>query len=315
MSSPESSLNPAHRKDSNSFPQEYKGLLPSRDDPTSPPLGGRATEATAAPANVEGSSSLFGDKQSELSGQSQITQATGQGASLPDPHAPMAPGASDAPFAYQRAPSQESQSKPPVVPAKTAFDDFDDEFADLSEAKEADEKGDEEFPSHKGGGFEEFNPTFDSPASTRTANAFQHGPNNNLGGGGNSFHNFESSLSSAQASNPTTTAAPAAASHDWDAIFAGLDTPPQHNGVQFDAESGKGLGSTPAPPPQNGKAENPQLARTLSAGTEHDDPIVKRLTGMGFSRNASVAALERYDYNLDEVRALFLILRYDEDEN
>jgi epidermal growth factor receptor substrate 15 len=32
-----------------------------------------------------------------------------------------------------------------------------------------------------------------------------------------------------------------------------------------------------------------------------DDPILKSLTGMGYSRADAVAALEQYDYNLDKV--------------
>ncbi|KAK5101412.1 hypothetical protein LTS08_005019 [Lithohypha guttulata] len=44
----------------------------------------------------------------------------------------------------------------------------------------------------------------------------------------------------------------------------------------------------------------PQPGRALSAGTEHDDPILKRLTAMGWSREASLDALEKFDYNIDK---------------
>lgn len=54
--------------------------------------------------------------------------------------------------------------------------------------------------------------------------------------------------------------------------------------------------ATPAPP----KAR-PQAGRALSAGTEHDDPILKRLTAMGWSRQESLDALEKFDYNIDKV--------------
>jgi hypothetical protein len=40
----------------------------------------------------------------------------------------------------------------------------------------------------------------------------------------------------------------------------------------------------------------------LTSGTEHDDPILKRLTAMGWSREESLAALEQFDYNIDKVR-------------
>ncbi|KAI4209762.1 MAG: hypothetical protein LQ351_007358 [Letrouitia transgressa] len=272
MSSPESSLQPGLRRESNQFPQEYTGLLPSRDNPTSP-ASGQSSDSLA------------------------INQTDRSEPPTPAAHAPMAPGSSEAPFSYQRAPSQGSHSQAPTVPAKTAFDDFDSEFADLSEAREADEKGDEEFPSHKGEGYEEFNPTFDSPTSTRAAN-FQYGSNSSFTAQ-NSFRDFEPNISSraptSQSGNPTA----ASISHDWDAIFAGLGTP-QKNGMESDPTS-KQVNSSQALPGARAEAQaKPPLARGLSLGTEHDDPILKRLTGMGFSRDASLAALEKYDYNIDK---------------
>jgi len=35
----------------------------------------------------------------------------------------------------------------------------------------------------------------------------------------------------------------------------------------------------------------------------HDDPILKNLTGMGYPRKEALAALEKYDYNLERVSA------------
>ena len=59
----------------------------------------------------------------------------------------------------------------------------------------------------------------------------------------------------------------------------------------------------PPTPTGNGLASTgpkPNLARTTTNG-EHDDPILKHLTAMGYSRTDSVEALEKYDYNLDKV--------------
>ncbi|KAL9608027.1 MAG: hypothetical protein Q9167_007114 [Letrouitia subvulpina] len=303
MSSPESSLQSGLRRESNQFPQEYTGLLPSRDNPTSP-AGGLSSVAVSYPLNTNAKSDDFPAKAQKSSDSLNVSQVSGFEPPMPAANAPMAPGSSDAPFAYQRASSQGSHSQPPAVPAKTAFDDFDSEFADLSEAREADEKGDEEFSSHKGEEYEEFNPTFDSPTSTRTENR-QYGSNTSFAAQ-NSFRNFESSISSVQAptsqpQNPTT----ASISHDWDAIFAGLDTP-QNNGVEPDPISKQVNSSQPFPSARAEAQSKPPLARGLSLGTEHDDPILKRLTGMGFSRDASLAALEKYDYNIDKVTPSFL---------
>ena len=43
------------------------------------------------------------------------------------------------------------------------------------------------------------------------------------------------------------------------------------------------------------------LGRALTEDGEHDDPILKDLMGLGYSRNYSVAALEKFDYNLEKV--------------
>ncbi|KAL8947386.1 MAG: hypothetical protein Q9222_006332, partial [Ikaeria aurantiellina] len=289
VASPESSLQPVQRKSSNQFPQEYTGLLPSRDDPTSPPpMSNEELEPTTLGTNTEKSTDIFGEKDPELAGSSDTTRAGGPGPSMPEPRAPMAPGASVAPFAYQSEPSTTSQGHPPV-PAKTAFDDFDNEFGDLSEAKEADDKGEEDFTASHRSGVDEFNPNFDSPASTRTT-TFQPQPSYN-----NNFSNFESSLSSTQPSTssqqPTT--APST-SHDWDAIFAGLDTP-QNNVV----EPTPTKSSNQDGPPQL-QANKPSLNRVLSEDNAHDVSFVKDMTNMGFKRDDSVKALEKYDYNIDK---------------
>lgn len=59
--------------------------------------------------------------------------------------------------------------------------------------------------------------------------------------------------------------------------------------------------AAPAPKP-----ERPKPGRALTEGTEHDDPILKSLTAMGWSRSESLAALERFDYNIDKVSELSL---------
>ena len=88
---------------------------------------------------------------------------------------------------------------------------------------------------------------------------------------------------------------PAAASepHDWDAIFASFDEPAPG------ASSGGDAGN----PPAASAAENKRPS-TGRAGTEdgtHDDPILKNLTGMGYTRADALSALEKYDYNLERV--------------
>ena len=47
--------------------------------------------------------------------------------------------------------------------------------------------------------------------------------------------------------------------------------------------------------------DRPPLSHSVSTDSQHDDPILKRLTSIGWSREDSLKALERFDYNLDKV--------------
>ena len=284
-----------HRRESNQFPAEYRGLLPSRVDPTStttsPPPQNVAALPVASTAGIDRGLNFFGEDTTEQ-GASHATMG-----SFPHNHAPMSPGASkDAPHAYTRTsspPQQQAQTTYPSVPAKApVHDDFDDEFGDLSEAKEASEKGDDDFPSSRHNEFEDFNPVFDSPAASRhTAQSSSTFPHSD------SFADFETSMTGASSSSRQQQGIQQTPSHDWDAIFSGLDTTPNngvHNGL---------VNEFPSPPrEQSGKAgEKPAMKRTLTEDTTMDDPILKDLTGMGYPRGESLKALERFDYNLDKV--------------
>ena len=285
------------RRESNHFPAEYSGLLPSRVDPTSPATFPPPQPAVASPvattAGIDRGLNFFGEDTPETT----ASHAT-ISSSFSHDHSPMSPGASTAaPYAYTHTalpPQQQSQTTHPPVPAKApVHDDFDDEFGDLSEAKEASEKGDDDLTSSRHNDFDDFNPHFDSPAASRhTAQSSSTFPTND------SFADFESSITGAGSSSRQQQGVQQAPSHDWDAIFSGLDTP-QNNGVQ----SGHGNGFPSPPREQIGKtAEKPALKRTMTEDTTMDDPILKELTGMGYPRGESLQALEKFDYNLDKVR-------------
>lgn len=305
---------PGHRKVSNQFPAEYSGLLPSRDDPTSPVTSQPpASSNVASTAGIDRGLNFFGnDTPEHAAGQATI------GSSFTQEHAPMSPGASTAaPYAYTRSPPPTQQNQiqtyPATLPPRAPADDFDAEFEDLTEAKEADDEGDADFGSSRRTEFNEFNPVFDPPTASRytaqsTASTFPPS---------DSFADFESSITNAGAAGPLSQqkAPQEIPSHDWDAIFAGLDTP-QNNGVQADlgprdfpnsiqsagaGPSGmgdKGVGSRGM---ENKAADRSTLNRVTTEDTSHDDPILKDLMGMGFGRMESLQTLERFDYNLDKV--------------
>ena len=319
-----------HRKESNQFPAEYSGLIPSREDQTTlpilpPPPTNRAVENVGSPTLGQ---SVMNFLRAGTAAQPSVIDTTSS-----QTHAPMPPGSSAAPYAYGLDPTQQAQAQP-TVPVKKAIDEFDDEFADLAEAQEADDKVDEEFGMASKSTFDEFNPVFDSPNSSRTT---VQPPSSTFSN--DAFRDFESSISSSMQAGkmPEQPLPPAATNNqDWDAIFAGLDTP-QNDGVQTSAAQNSAFpdafstaqnkvvqqpphlpprdtttqdfepDSSPRPTPHNTSAKSPSLARSLSMGTEHDDPILKRLTGMGYPREESLKALERFDYNIDKV-CLFIII-------
>ncbi|MCJ1284296.1 hypothetical protein MMC26_003627 [Xylographa opegraphella] len=324
-------------RDSNQFPAEYGGLLPSREDPTpsSPPVQSQE-EAVQTPTNGDAGSSIFGGVASFFSGNAPSNSNTGivggvtslfgrssssnndavvpdskertlSGSSLSPSQMPMAPGSTAAPYAYDNAEAARSQAlyaqdKPPIPP-KNAFDDFEAEFGDLSEAQTVDDKGDDDFTTSTRDGFDEFNPTFDSPAPSK-------GTNSSIMHGSNAFTDFESSISGSGMASSSRQAPSTSTDHDWDAIFAGMDgNSSQANGSNHPqptippSESFATEENAPiqyAPPPGPPPTSKPQLTRALTTGTEHDDPILKRLTGMGYPRDESLQALEKFDYNLDK---------------
>ena len=294
--------------DPSHFPPEFTGLLPAREDPTSPPPAG-------------GESSQAG----------------------------LATGAPPAYGPEVTSPRSTSESHPgPAAPSKSSPFDFDDHFAGMGAAKP--EEDDEEEDPYTAGrpNAHEFDPSFDSPSQSRSTTAASNAPMSVYSAVTNgptsgrppttaNFDEFENSFRPGQATLPQQSASPATASspsHDWDSMFAGLDSNSSPNmndlglqkqttqiGDSATAETSVApveadtppTAMSPAPqfqpptfaPPS--KVSRPTPGRALSTGTEHDDPILKRLTAMGWNREESLKALEQFDYNIDKVRkSLFL---------
>jgi epidermal growth factor receptor substrate 15 len=289
------------RDDPSHFPPEFKGLLSRREDPTSPPTAGSTTAPEAAASHVQSGYGPEHDNQ-------QILREQG----------------------------------PPIPPQKHfTSDDFDFAFADMnmSAAPVEDDEDDDTFdafrPSHNT--TTDFDPTFDSPRQPKSTNAtipplssMYSSVTNGQASQTDSNHagtpapnrnfSFDRELPVAN-TNPTTSAPsappPVNISHDWDAMFEGLDTPapdaeddfgpppPPLAATSPTAVSSKATAASAPPPPasRSPQPERPVLGRALTQGTEHDDPILKRLTAMGWSREESLAALEKFDYNIDKVRS------------
>jgi epidermal growth factor receptor substrate 15 len=211
-------------------------------------------------------------------------------------------------------PAATSQAAPPSA-ASNAFEDLDDDFEGLEDAKEG--SADDDFANISRSGLDDFNPVFDS--SPPPSQAAKSDSANNAHFGTESSFDF-GSLSTGSTAGSTTAAAtsgaPSAAasqpagakaanppdSHDWDAIFASLD-----DGQPAAPAAAPAPAAATAPASANGtakEAERPKPAgRLLTDQGVHDDPILKNLTSMGYSRQDALSALEKYDYNLERVRS------------
>jgi epidermal growth factor receptor substrate 15 len=189
----------------------------------------------------------------------------------------------------------------PATPAKVPFDDDFDDFDNLEDAKEGDP--DDDFANisvHDRSGLDDFNPMFDSPPAPPKV---QHSATGSSGFGGDSAFG-EFTQSPRQTTMPTTTTTTTANTvndnQDWDAIFAGLDGPAPATTMPAAAPAAEPKPSNGTSPPPAPK-ERPQIGRALTEAGVHDDPILKNLTGMGYARADALAALEKYDYNLERV--------------
>ena len=212
------------------------------------------------------------------------------------------------------AASSQTQTAAPQAPqaSKDEFDEFDD-FDDLAEAKEADKSGSDAdfgFGNHSRDA-SEFNAAFDSPAASMSTTMADSQPGPRQLSESNGFSGFGSSdpLSGAAAATSPQQGAP----HDWDAIFSGLDNSATGNidtsfGGAPSNDPWETNGVRPASPQSTTTAKPlatpaPAPGVAITPGEEHDDPILKRLTGMGYTRGAALDALEKYDYDINKVSA------------
>ena len=308
------------------FPPEFKGLLPHRGDPTSP--------MNEPPHSLNHDSGEPANR------------------NLSQPYAPEA-----AKLLPPAAMTGASSAAAPTQQGKITEDDFDAAFADMTPAPVVDDDDDDDFgaPFANNHTSTEFDPTFDSPAPSKSTTtripapmASSHfsttaEPNTTKDmGATNEFYNFPSNNNNSQPSvapghpAPTTTTFK---DSDWDDMFASLGNsstpsttapnstnpapaatqtfspppgpPPNMIGSSTATPAAANESSFPSPTTsktQDTKPERPVPGRALTMGTEHDDPILKRLTAMGWSREESLNALERFDYNIDKVSLSFFCL-------
>jgi epidermal growth factor receptor substrate 15 len=299
---------------STDFPQEFGGLLPSRENPMSPQSQASQSpeRSFASPASGGHGQALFGGPSTSKSASTAPTTAF-SGSPPPTTSTPVSTVPSDA---YHSAPSHPSGSTEKSINSNQHSaahrspplgDDFESGFDDLNDAKEDDVSHDDDLlfgsQHHE---FDEFDPNFDSPmmskagtmASERTPTA-----GGQSSGFDSSFGDFGDSF------KPLSVSGVSKSGHDdWDTMMQSISG--EHGGATAAGESSKGgpFGEKSAfgdhhdafaAPPE--APEPPKLSRTVTQGTEHDYDDLKKLMQLGYPRTKALEALETYDYDFDKV--------------
>ncbi|KAH7117959.1 hypothetical protein B0J11DRAFT_537129 [Dendryphion nanum] len=283
------------RSGTNQFPPEFGGLLPSRTDPTSPQTTSRSPERSFSTTSTGGhGAALFGSSTSIKPATTSPPPADTPSSTVPSDayHSAVSHGTGDTSKGLSG--NTLSQSSRPSF-----ADDFDAGFDDLTDAKESDDKADDDFmiSSQHRDTFDEFNPVFDSPAASKSNTmASQQTPT------GKAF--TDDGFGDFDTFGPSKHAQVAPPPQDWDAIFSNLESSQDKSAQQIPSDLGKSvfdaLDKEEITASSSKSPELPHLARALSAGTEHDDPILKKLTGMGYARGDALGALEKYDYDINK---------------
>ncbi|KAJ5280489.1 hypothetical protein N7478_005861 [Penicillium angulare] len=169
----------------------------------------------------------------------------------------------------------------PASAAKQTAPDFDAAFAGLNLAPAQEAEDDDDEPASQAKGQSDFDFSFDSPSQKQheAASSTDAGHNNS-----SDFFSFDNNVHAATA-QPTDSANGGASNSsdpDWDKIFAPLDN------------------SKPAGDEKANGFDSKEPGWALDNDTGEDDLILQRLTGMGFPREDSLTALEKFDYNLDK---------------
>ncbi|KAJ5790852.1 uncharacterized protein N7518_007863 [Penicillium psychrosexuale] len=165
--------------------------------------------------------------------------------------------------------------------AKVGGPDFEAAFAgmNLAPAIEADDDDDDEPQGQEVKNTTDFDFSFDSPSQKQQAVSGADAQSSS-----SQFFAFENNIHASAAppvGSPNGGEPKPAALHEWDTLFAPLDNAKPDIGEDAN----------------DAKSKQPGWALNNDTG---DDLILQRLTGMGFTRDESLDALEKYDYNLDK---------------
>ncbi|CAK7219319.1 hypothetical protein SCUCBS95973_003779 [Sporothrix curviconia] len=203
--------------------------------------------------------------------------------SAPAASAPSAPAAPAAPAAAPVV-------APAAVPAAStsedsAFDELDDDFEGLEDAREG--SADDDFATVNRSTLDDFQSAFDSSPAGKLDSQTSFGVDSSF-----DFSTLGASSASAAASQNVNGSKAAANNTDW---------------FSFATDDAKPAATEPTPAASDASAPaSESSARTAALNrmdtqesTTNDDPILQKLTSMGYARSVALSALEKYDYNVD----------------
>lgn len=177
----------------------------------------------------------------------------------------------------------------PAAPTSedSAFDELDDDFEGLEDAREG--SADDEFAAVNGSNLDDFQSAFDSSPTGK--------PDSNMSLGVDSSSAFSTlgapAASAAISQNADSSKAPES-STDWFYFATEVAKPAA-------AEEAPGAGDADVSTAE-GSARPPAPNRMdTQESTTNDDPILQKLTSMGYARSVALDALEKYNYNVDRV--------------
>ncbi|KAI0873895.1 hypothetical protein GGS24DRAFT_461561 [Hypoxylon argillaceum] len=277
----------------NRFDDDFTPTSPPRETagegdvtPSSPNAAKSVAASPGASITEDTAGKSHTPQPSNLSGLSAFPEPPKLSPSLPSPTK------SGSPF----APASSTTTNTAPVPSKSAFDELDDDFEGLEDAKEG--SADDEFANVSRSNLDDFNPVFDSSPPPSHPRAESTNASNTFGTESSyDFGNVSSVSTDVASATPVANASTTAGSamnptppnnDEWDALFADLP-PPKDSTAEKSTEDHR----SPERPSFSGRA--------LTDEGKHDDPMVKGLTGMGYPRTDAVNALEKYDYNLERV--------------
>ncbi|CAK7234200.1 hypothetical protein SEUCBS140593_008861 [Sporothrix eucalyptigena] len=181
------------------------------------------------------------------------------------------------------APAVAPAVAPAAVPAAAGtesddFDDLDDDFEGLEDAREG--SADDDFTAVNRSTLDDFQSAFDSSPAGKLDSQASFGVDSSF-----DFSTLGASSTSAAVSQ-NVNGNKAADSTDWFSFAADEAKPAATESAAVATAEGAARPST--------LSRNP-----TQESTTNDDPILQKLTSMGYARSVALSALEKYDYNVD----------------